>query len=175
MSSIRCIKMDIARYGGWRAFLKEQSLWAVLWFRIGSMVYESELPLKRLILVPWWIIFRMIEVLVGVSIPVGVKAGGGLRVWHFGGVFINSAVVLGENCTLRQGVTLGNRRSGSDSPVVGDNVEFGAYAQVLGRVRIGDGARIGALSLVLDDVPSGATAVGIPARVVDGRYTKGAE
>jgi serine O-acetyltransferase len=50
--------------------------------------------------------------------------------------------------------------------VIGDDVEFGAYAQVLGGIRVGNGCRIGAMSVVLDDVPDGATAVGVPARII---------
>jgi serine O-acetyltransferase len=69
---------------------------------------------------------------------------------------------------LRQGVTIGNRHDDGPVPVIGDNVEFGAYAQVLGGVRIGNNCRIGAMSVVLDDVPEGATVVGVPARVVSG-------
>ena len=60
------------------------------------------------------------------------------------------------------------RERNGPTPVIGDDVFIGAYAQILGGVRIGDGAKIGALSVVLDDVPAGATAVGIPARIVRG-------
>lgn len=73
---------------------------------------------------------------------------------------------LGARCTLRQGVTLGNRLVGDAAPTVGDDVEFGAYAQVLGAVHVGHGARIGAMSVVLYDVPAGCTAVGAPARLI---------
>ncbi|MDX6636632.1 MAG: serine O-acetyltransferase, partial [Solirubrobacterales bacterium] len=85
----------------------------------------------------------------------------------FGGIFVASGVRIGAGCTLRQGVTIGNRVDGGPVPALGDQVELGAYAQVLGGVRIGDGCRIGALSVVLDDVPDGATAVGAPARVIE--------
>ena len=69
---------------------------------------------------------------------------------------------------MRQGVTIGNRRLNGPVPKIGDNVEFGAYAQVLGGVRIGNNCKIGAMSVVLIDVPDGATAVGIPAKIVKG-------
>lgn len=160
-------RQDVARYGGWGALWREQSLWPVLWFRLGSGL--NKLPiglLRKLVLVPWWLVFRFLETLVGVSLPLGVQAQGGLRIWHFGGIFIHPHTVLGRDCTLRQGVTLGNRHSDGKAPIIGDDVEFGAYAQVLGEVRIGDGARIGALSVVLCDVPAGYTAVGAPARLI---------
>jgi serine O-acetyltransferase len=66
---------------------------------------------------------------------------------------------------MRHGVTIG-AREGTDAPVLGDDVRLGAYAQILGDVRIGSGARVGAMSVVLRDVSPGETVVGIPARPV---------
>lgn len=160
-------RQDVARYGGWGALWREQSLWAVLWFRLGCGLNKLPTrPLRKLALVPWWLGFRLLETLVGVSLPLGVQAGGGVRIWHFGGIFIHPNTVMGRNVTLRQGVTLGNRHSDGKAPIIGDDVEFGAYAQVLGPVQIGRGARVGAMSVVLQNVPEGYTAVGAPARLV---------
>ncbi len=162
-----CVRMDVARYGGWLALLHEQSLWAVLWFRLGSAILRIQPRLlRRLCLVPWYAGYKLIESILGISLPLGLQAGGGLRIWHFGGIFINRGAVIGRNCTLRQGVTLGSRHDDGPSPVLGDDVDLGTYAQVLGAVRIGDRARIGSLSVVLVDVPAGCTAVGVPARVL---------
>ncbi|MCC7409579.1 MAG: serine acetyltransferase [Phycisphaeraceae bacterium] len=97
-----------------------------------------------------------------------MEVGPGLRIYHFGGIFINEGAKIGARCTLRQGVTIGNRVEGGACPVLEDEVDVGAYAQILGGVRIGKGAKIGAMSVVLIDVPAGATAVGVPARVVKG-------
>lgn len=164
----QCLKQDIQRYGGWPAFWREQSLWAVAWFRLGSALQQSALPrpLKRIALIPWWLGFRLIETITGVSLPIGATIGGGLRIWHFGNVFVNANAVIGRNCTLRQGVTIGNRHPDGGSPQIGDDVEFGAYAQVLGPIQIGHHAKIGAMSVVLTDVPAHHTAVGAPARVL---------
>ncbi len=63
-------------------------------------------------------------------------------------------------------MTIGNREAGGPVPVLGDDVDVGAYAQLLGGIRIGHGCKIGAMSVVLCDVPDGATAVGAPARVI---------
>ena len=87
----------------------------------------------------------------------------------FGNIFLHSGVKIGANCTLRQGVTIGNRHEGGGVPVLEDNVDIGAYAQILGGIRVGKGARIGALSVVLQDVPPGATAVGIPAKILSAK------
>ncbi len=162
-----CIRMDIARYGGWHALWREQSLWAVLWFRLGSAILLIQpRPLRRLCLAPWYVGFKVLESVLGISLPLGLQVGGGLRIWHFGGIFVNRGTVIGRNCTLRQGVTLGSRHDNGPAPVLGDNVDLGTYAQVLGAVRVGDHARIGSMSVVLADVPAACTAVGVPARVL---------
>lgn len=158
---------DLARYGVRRPFLKEQSIWAVWLYRRGRRIESMPPGLHRkLSTAVYWLLFRLIETATGISLPKTARIGPGLRIWHFGGVFLHADAVLGANCTLRQGVTIGNRHEGGPTPSIGDNVEFGAYAQVLGGVRIGDNCRIGALSVVLGDVPDGATAVGAPARIV---------
>ena len=115
----------------------------------------------------YWLSFRLTETLTGISIPKSVPVGPGLRIWHFGNIFVNAESVIGANCTLRQGVTIGNREDGGPSPILEDDVELGAYAQVLGGVRIGRGAKVGAMSVVLRDVPPGAVAVGVPARIIE--------
>lgn len=166
-------RQDVARYGGWRMLLREQSLWPVLWYRLGTAIdLLRPALLRRVLLTPWWFIFRWIELITGISLPLGVRVGGGLRIWHFGGIFIHPGSQIGRNCTLRQGVTIGNRHGGMDAPVIGDDVEFGAYAQVLGAIHIGHGARIGAMSVVLCDVPTGGTAVGAPARILERAHKK---
>lgn len=161
---------DLRRYGLCRPFLKEQSIWAVAVYRFGRRLAARRAGLRTRLLTPlYWLAFRVVETTVGISLPRTAAIGGGLRVWHFGGIFVHPDAVIGRNCTLRQGVTIGNRHADGPAPVVGDDVEFGAYAQVLGGVRIGHGCRIGALSVVLCDVPDGATAVGSPARIVERR------
>jgi serine O-acetyltransferase len=158
---------DIARVGAPRAFLKEQSLWAIWVYRFGRRVDRRTAGFRRrMLLAVYWFLFRIVETLTGISLPKSCVIGQGLRIWHFGGVFINGQAVLGKNCTLRHGVTIGNREEGGGSPILGDNVELGAYAQILGDVRIGNNCRIGAMALVLTDIPSGSTAVGQPARIV---------
>jgi serine O-acetyltransferase len=158
---------DLRRYSMRRPFLKEQSIWAIWVYRWGRRIEAGPPGLRRKIAnALYWIAFRFVETAFGISLPRTARIGPGLRIWHFGNIFLHGDVVIGANCTLRQGVTIGNRREGGPVPVVGDGVEFGAYAQVFGAVHIGDGSRIGALSVVLDDVPPGATAVGAPARIV---------
>ena len=157
---------DRARYPA-SAWVREQSLWAIAVYRFGR--WNDSRPAgfsKKLCDRIYWLLFRVVETLTGVSFTKAAEIGPGLRIHHFGNIFLHSGVKIGSNCTLRQGVTIGNRHEGGGVPVLGDHVELGAYAQVLGEIRVGDGARIGALSVVLQDVPPGATAVGIPAKIL---------
>lgn len=148
-------------------FVHEQSAWAIRLYRFGQSIDRRPDGFgKRLREKLYWPLFRLIETITGISLPKGVEVGPGLRIWHFGGIFINPDVRIGANCTLRQGVTIGNRVPDGPVPVIGDDVEIGAYAQILGGIHIGDGARIGAMAVVLIDVPDGCTAVGNPARIV---------
>ena len=160
-------RADLARVGTARAWLTEQSLWAIWVYRFGRRVDRLRPGIrKKALLRFYWFLFRLAETVTGISLPKSCVIGNGLRIWHFGGVFVNPAAIIGENCTLRQGVTIGNRHEGGGSPVLGDGVELGAYAQILGDVRIGNHCRIGAMAIVLTNIPDGATAVGQPARVV---------
>lgn len=159
---------DLARYPEKRPFLKEQSLWAIWIYRFGRRVDAKPAGLRKKILnIFYWLLFRVIETITGISLPKSALIGGGLRIWHFGGIFINSGAVIGKNCTLRQGVTIGNRTEDGTLPIIGDNVDIGAYAQILGGVKISNNTKIGAMSVVLSDVPEGATAVGNPARIIN--------
>jgi serine O-acetyltransferase len=114
------------------------------------------------------LIYPFVQALTGIEIWPETQIGPGLRIYHGGNIVINPATRVGANCVLRQGVTLGVLGIGqTDCPTIGDGVEFGAYVQVLGGVTIGAGAKVGAMSVVLADVPPGKTAVGAPARVID--------
>lgn len=160
------LKADLERYPP-RPFLKEQSVWAIWVYRFGRRTMMlKEGPIKSLRFWFYWLMFRGVETLTGISIDHRAVIGPGLRIYHFGNIFIHDRAVLGAHCTLRQGVTIGTVGDNGPAPTIGDNVEFGAYAQVLGGVRIGDNVKIGALSLVISDVPANLSAVGVPARIV---------
>lgn len=157
---------DLKRYPP-RPFLKEQSIWAIWVYRFGRRTLRRRPGFVRnLYMRLYFFMFRCIEALTGVSIDVGAAIGPGLRIYHFGNIFVHPRAVIGANCTLRQGVTIGGISEASSAPQVGADVEFGAYAQALGDIRIGDGAKIGAMSLVLSSIPAHHTAVGVPARVI---------
>lgn len=104
----------------------------------------------------------------GIEIHPAAVIGKGLFIDHGMGVVIGETTVIGENCTLYQGVTLGGtgKDHGKRHPTLGNNVMVGAGAKILGPFRVGDNARVAAGAVVLDEVPDNATAVGVPARVV---------
>lgn len=104
----------------------------------------------------------------GIEIHPGAQIGRNLFIDHGMGVVIGETTVIGDNCTLYQGVTLGGtgKEHGKRHPTLGDNALVGAGAKVLGPFTVGDNARVAAGAVVLDAVPANATAVGVPARIV---------
>jgi len=107
---------------------------------------------------------RFWSIVTGADIPLGCRLGGGLLVPHPNGVVIHPDAEVGPNCLIFQQVTLG--QVDGAAPRLGGHVDVGAGAKILGGVVIGDDALIGANAVVLHDVPAGATAVGVPARIV---------
>lgn len=104
----------------------------------------------------------------GIEIHPGAVIGKGLFIDHGSGVIIGETTVIGDNCTLYQGVTLGGtgKEHGKRHPTLGNNVMISAGAKVLGSFTIGDNSKVGAGSVVLDEVPPNSTVVGVPGRVV---------
>ena len=107
----------------------------------------------------------------GADIPLNSRIGGGLLLPHPNGIVIHPDAEIGPNCLIFQQVTIGAGGPRPGVPRIGGHVDIGAGAKVLGGVVVGDHARIGANAVVLDDVPPGATAVGVPARVLPPRAT----
>ena len=104
----------------------------------------------------------------GIEIHPGATIGKGLFIDHGHGVVIGETAILGDNVTLYQGVTLGGtgKEQGKRHPTIGNNVLIGAGAKILGSFTIGDNCKIGAGSVVLKDVPSNSTVVGVPGRII---------
>jgi serine O-acetyltransferase len=112
-----------------------------------------------------WLVlrYRFWSIVTGADIPLNCDIGGGLLIPHPNGIVIHPAARIGVNCLVSQQVTVGIRDI-SGAPQIGGHVDIGAGAKILGSVHIGDHAIIGANAVVVSDVPSRATAVGIPAR-----------
>jgi serine O-acetyltransferase len=135
---------------------------AIRFYRLASRLYQAGHPsLARLVA-------ALNRVLTGVEIQPGAHFGDGLSIKHGVGIVVDGNVRTGHNCTIYQQVTLGIR--GEEAPTIGDDVTLFPGCRVVGGITIGDGAKIGANAVVLKDVPPGATAVGIPARIyIDGK------
>lgn len=135
---------------------------ALLWYRLAHRLYRRQhFFLARLF-------SQLGRSFTGIEIHPGAQIGRGLFIDHGAGVVIGETAVVGDNCTIYHGVTLGGtgKGEGKRHPTVGNDVLLGAGVKVLGPIEIGDGSRIGAGSVVLRPVPAGATAIGIPAAVV---------
>jgi serine O-acetyltransferase len=153
---------DLQRHHG---LLREPGLWSMAVIRLGR--YASE---RR----PSWSRDRLMNAYNGAalalrlatrsSISDRMTAGEGLRLVHAFNLTIGPDVVLGERVEIMQDVTIDESHPGSGVPRIGNDVFIGAGATILGPVTIGDGASVGANSLVLTDVPAGAFAIGVPAK-----------
>lgn len=154
------IRSDFARHG-----LMHGGSWALLLYRLGRAAYLRPPGAVR------WIVLRVYGLLrpltgkiTGVHLELQMRIGADPHIVHAGMIHIHPHVVIGDRIGIMHGVTIGTNM-GSGVPVIGNDVFIGCNASVLGQIRIGDGARIAANSLVIMDVPPGAVAIGVPARV----------
>ncbi|MDD6796338.1 MAG: serine O-acetyltransferase [Clostridiaceae bacterium] len=156
----RVLETDPAARSKIEVFILYPCIHAVIAYRISHALYKARLFfLARLI-------SQLSRFFTGIEIHPGATIGKGLFIDHGMGVVIGETAEIGDNVTLYHGVTLGGtgKDKGKRHPTLGNNVVVGAGAKVLGPINIGNDAKIGANSVVLKDVPAGATAVGIPAK-----------
>ena len=141
---------------------------ALSFHRFSHWLYHLGLPLIPRLM------SHLSRFITGIEIHPGATIGEGVFIDHGTGVVIGETAIIGNNCLIYQGVTLGGtgKENGKRHPTLGENVVVGAGAKVLGNILIGNQVRIGAGSVVLKDVPSDCTVVGIPGRVV---YRSGAK
>ncbi len=114
------------------------------------------------------IAYRRCRNVYGIELPYTVALGRRVVIEHQGGIVIHGASRIGDDCIIRQNCTLGLRTLDrlADAPTLAERVNVGAGAVLLGAINIGAGAQIGANAVVMQDVPAGALAVGVPARIV---------
>jgi serine O-acetyltransferase len=120
-------------------------------------------------------LYRRARNVYGIELPYTARVGRRVVLEHAGAIIIHGNSEIGDGCIIRQGVTLGNRRLDApmEAPRLGRNVNVGSGAKILGAVSIGDDAVVGANAVVLCDVPAGALAVGVPAKIVRTRAQGG--
>ncbi|MDG2520494.1 hypothetical protein P7B02_02985 [Caulobacter segnis] len=145
-----------------------KSKFILSFYRIAFASGASSSPIVRAITAPIRVIYRVVvDWVMGVDLPTKVRIGRRPILFHGMALVINEAVVIGDDCIFRHSVTIGNKMTKegeSASPVVGNRVEFGAGAIVLGAITIGDDAKIGAGSVVTKSVAPNSIMVGNPAR-----------
>lgn len=151
--------------------LTYSGLHAIFFYRLAHFLGELNIPmLPRLI-------SQLARFFTGIEIHPGAKIGRGLFIDHGMGVVIGETSIIGDNVTMFQGATLGGtgKEKGKRHPTLGNNVVVGAGAKILGNIIIGDNVNIGANAVVIKDVPSNSTVVGVPGRVVrhEGRRFSG--
>jgi serine O-acetyltransferase len=159
---IRIIKeRDPAIHSSMEVFLYP-SFKVMLHYRIAHKLY-----LNQHYFLARWISQRAVRK-TGIEIHPGAQIGKGFFIDHGNGVIIGETTIVGDNVTLYQGVTLGGtgKEQGKRHPTIGNNVMISAGAKVLGSFKIGDNSKIGAGSVVLEEVPPNSTVVGVPGRVV---------
>lgn len=143
-----------------------KSLVVLTLFRLAAWLSPRQNLAQRIAFPPIAVFYKFVtEWIFGVEIPIRTEIGRGLRLRHGIGVVINPYARIGSNVMLRHGVTIGNRLDKTDCPVIGDDVELGANAILIGAITIGAGARIGAGAVVVGDVPPGAVAMCRPAEI----------
>lgn len=139
----------------------------VFWMRTCRYT-SSRLALKLSFYPVARIMLRRYTYRYGIDIPVGTHIGPGFYVGHFGGIVINERTVIGRNCNVSHGVTIGqaNRGTREGYAVIGDDTYFGPGAKVVGAVHIGSNVAVGANCVVTKDVPDDAVVVGVPGKVI---------
>jgi GlcNAc-P-P-Und epimerase len=161
---IYLIKSDLFRYAGETSlkafastYIREPGFNVLVWMRLRSLVQSRVIG---------YILFRK-RIRFGIDIQ-AKQIGSGFYIGHFGQIFVHNQVVVGKNCNISQGVTIGvsNRGKRVGVPTIGDCVYIAPGAKIFGGITIGDNVAIGANSVVNDDIPDNAVVIGIPAKVV---------
>ncbi len=154
----------------WRTYERDiwrQGLWVMAVYRFGRWRYGIRPSFLR---PPFSLLYKILKVwsqiLTGIDLPCEVVVGRRFLIEHFGGIVISGDTVFGDDCVVRNGVTVGLRHTGvRGAPRIGNRVDIGTGAKVLGAITIGDDVAIGANAVVLKDVPPNSIAVGVPAQV----------
>jgi serine O-acetyltransferase len=172
------LREDVARYrakgDGRISVWGNPAFWAIAWYRFGHFIYRENSPwiLRTPLKAVYLAGALFCESVLQMRLPCSAEIGGGLCISHVGGVVLHHRTVIGKNCDLSHQVTIGTAGLGRTGvPRIGHDVCIGAGAVLSGDIEIGDGARIAANSLVNRDVPPGATAMGVPAKIV--KYAEG--
>jgi serine O-acetyltransferase len=144
-----------------------QGFWVMVVYRFGRWRYGVRPALlRKFFSLVYRVLFKFIQIITGIELPCEVRIGRNFVIDHFGGIIISGYAQFGDNCRIRNGVVVGLRRVEEKcAPIIGDNVDIGAGAKLLGPIRIGNNVLIGANAVVLCDVPDNSIAAGVPAQI----------
>lgn len=143
--------------------------WALLVFRFGHARLRIG---NKIVRAPWTIVYlvlnKLVEIFCGITISAPATIGRRFSIEHHGCIVIHGATKIGDDCMIRHGVTIGNSGLSNpfEAPTIGNRVQIGAGAKLLGRITIGDDSIIGANAVVTRDVPANAVVGGVPARLI---------
>ena len=158
-------RLNKRRFGILGCLITNHSFKITFWFRICSFINEKGRRVFRFLLLPIWLLYKHNQYKTGIQLTLGTKIGGGAYFAHFGTIVVNSESVIGRNCTIFQGVTIGSVR-GKGVPKIGDNVVLFSGVKIIGNVTLGDNVIVGANAVVTRDVPNGAVVAGVPAKQI---------
>jgi len=164
------LERDPAARNSVEVLLTSPGVRALWWHRLANRLWRAG----------WKLLARQIAYrsrrVTGIEIHPGATLGRRLVIDHGMGVVIGETAIIGDDCLIYHGVTLGGKKPGDRQhtegrrhPAVGNGVTIGAEAIVLGSITVGDGARVAAAAVVVNDVPAGALAVGVPAKNLPGK------
>jgi serine O-acetyltransferase len=144
-----------------------QGFWAMLVYRFGRWRYGVKPTiLRKFCSLVYHVLFKFIQIVTGIELPCEVSVGRNFVIDHFGGIIISGYAKFGDNCRIRNGVVVGLRRiEEKRAPIIGNCVDVGSGAKLLGPITIGNNVLIGANAVVLCDVPDDSVAVGVPATI----------
>ena len=158
------IRQDFKAHGGnWGS----QGFWALVVYRFGRWRYGVRpASFRKFFSLIYKILFKLIQIITGIYLPCETEIGRNFVIDHFGGIVISGYAKFGDNCRIRNGAVVGLKNVDKPSAlIIGNNVNIGSGAKVLGPIHIGNNVIIGANAVVLMDVPDNCLAVGVPAMI----------
>jgi serine O-acetyltransferase len=159
------IRADLRTYeGDWSS----QGFWVMVVYRFGRWRYGIRRGWARKpFSLTYKILYKIVQVLTSIEFPCEVEIGKNFRIDHFSDIIVSGYAKFGDNCIIRNGVTVGLRHTAQPvAPRIGNNVDMGVGAKILGDISVGDNVVIGANAVVITDVPPNSVAVGVPAKII---------
>lgn len=178
----KLILSDLYRYEGdtnlktfIKTFLITPGFKCSFYYRMCKHFSKYKNPISTCFFVFFWVISEHNARKYGIHLPYGANIGSGFYIGHFGTIIISSQVIIGKNCNISQGVTIGisNRGKYKGCPTIGDNVYIGPGAKIFGAINIGNNVAVGANCVVTKDIPDNSVVVGIPGKVISSKGSMG--